>query len=421
MANDETSSGNGAAFGRPQRKIVVVDDCDSVRAAMMAQLVRLGFATRGAADGLRGLEEIRRERPDLVLCDLRMPNMDGLEFLKAARSFYSDLPVIVMSGAGLFGDAVGALKLGAWDYIEKPLPEIAALEHAVGKALEKAALLDENRRYRMHLEKVNGELSASLQLLADDEEAGRQIQFRMLPRNHQVFGNFEFSRDLVPSAFLSGDFIDAFSIDERRFGFYLADVSGHGVSSALVTVVLRTFVQRQVADYVRLGDPLILSPSSLLERLNEDMAKENLDKHLTMFYGVIDLAEDTLVYANAGHFPWPILHSGDETVELEQPGVPVGLVRRTRYPERRLTLPPQMVLAVFSDGLLEVLPQGDLRRKVAFLRTLFGRHDVTVEKLHDDLRLSERRPLPDDVAILLIKRGDSNGSAEHDASVLRKR
>jgi serine phosphatase RsbU (regulator of sigma subunit) len=380
-----------------------------VRRFIVRYLERVGFATLQAVDGNQGLEIIRGHKPDLVLCDLRMPVLDGLDLLKIVREEFPDLPVIVMSGEGLLQDAIGALKLGAWDYISKPI-EGAVLEHAINKALEKANLIEENRRYRTNLEMLNRELRASLRLLAEDEDAGRQIQFRMLPRNHQRFGPYLFTRDVVPSTFLSGDFIDAFFIDQRHFGFYLADVSGHGVSSALVTVLLRTFVQRQVASFTRASDQLILSPARLLTRLNEEMAREDLEKHLTIFYGIIDLEENLLLYANAGHFPWPILHSSDETIVLEQPGVPVGMVPGSRYEEHRISLPNPMLLSVFSDGVLEVLPQPTLSEKLTFLRTFFGRLDVTVAQARRELHLDDGSPLPDDVAVLIIQRGGEDGN-----------
>lgn len=407
--------------GEPQRHdghILVVDDTENVRRATIAQLRLLGFVATGAEDGLRGLEEVERSVPDLVLCDLRMPRMDGLAFLAAMRDAHPDVPVIVMSGAGLLDDAIGALKLGAVDYVEKPVPT-AALEHSLRRALERARLIAENRRYRAHLEDVNRELRASLRLLADDEDAGRQIQFRMLPENHKRFGPFEFSRELVPSAFLSGDFIDAFPIDARRWGFYLADVSGHGVPSALVTVLLRSFVQRHVADYARTADGIVASPGKLLARLNEEMLREDLDKHATMFFGVIDNVAGTLVYANAGHFPWPLVHDGDRTTSLELPGMPLGLAPKSEYVERRIELGGEVVIAAFSDGLLDILPHEDLVDKQRFLSSLFGRPDVTVEQVVRDLRLDGRTPLPDDVAMLLIKRGGSDGRRSDDPSALR--
>ncbi len=393
---------------RPER-IAVIDDTDVVREVIVRQLAVLGFTALEASDGTSGLELIRREQPDAVLCDLRMPNLDGLGLLRVVREEFPRLPVIVMSGAGLLQDAIGALKLGAWDYVSKPV-DTAALGHAVSNALEKAALIDENRRQRARLEVLNHELEASLRLLAEDEDAGRQIQARMLPRDHLRFGPYTITRDVVPSTFLSGDFIDAFAIDERHCGFYLADVSGHGVSSALVTVLLRTFVQRQVASFAQSRDDLILSPALLLERLNEEMARDELDKHLTIFYGVIDLCEDTLLYANAGHFPWPILRNGGGVRTLEEPAVPVGMIAGTRYQEHSIKLSTDTSLTVFSDGLLTVLPQETLDEKLEYLEQYFGRLDVSIEDARREFNLNGGTRLPDDVAILVIQRGGSHGN-----------
>lgn len=390
---------------------MVADDTEMVRDVVVRVLEHFGHACFAASDGVEALSLVRREKPDLLLCDLRMPNLDGLGLLKQVRQDFPDLPVIVMSGEGLVEDAIGALQLGAWDYVCKPVAA-ATLGHAVSKALEKATLIEENRRQRAELEAINRELRASLVLLAAEEDAGRQIQLRMLPRDRQSFGAYRFTRDVVPSTFLSGDFIDAFSIDDRHWGFYLADVSGHGVSSALVTVLLRTFVQRQVASYVRSNDTLILSPAQLLVKLNQEMAHEDLDKHLTIFYGIIDLVDDTLLYANAGHFPWPILCANGITEELEQPGLPIGLSPSTRYENRVLSLPPRASLSVFSDGLLEVLPHTTLDAKLAFLRGFFGRPDVTVEQVRFELGLQHGAFLPDDVAFLIVQHtGVSHGDA----------
>jgi serine phosphatase RsbU (regulator of sigma subunit) len=392
-----------------RERIVVIDDTEMVRKVLVQYLERLGFSTLEAADGQQGLDVIRANRPDLVLCDLRMPNLDGLGLLKVLKEESPELPIVVMSGAGLLQDAIGALQLGAWDYVEKPV-ELPVLEHALNRALEKAALVEENRRYRAHLERLNRDLEASLRLLAEDEDAGRQIQVRMLPHNHQRFGDYLFTRDVIPSSFLSGDFIDVFRIDPQHWGFYLADVSGHGVSSALVTVLLRTFVQRQVASSIESGDDLVLSPARLLMRLNDEMARDHLDKHLTIFYGVIDLQEDTLLYANAGHFPWPVLYDGGAVTVLEQPGVPVGMMAHSRYQEHRVPLTDSMSLSVFSDGVLDVLSQSTLDAKLEYLRGLFGKPNVTVEQAKQELHLDGHSSLPDDVAILIIQRGGSDGN-----------
>jgi phosphoserine phosphatase RsbU/P len=392
--------------GAPSRteRIVIVDDTEYVQNTLARQLGHLGFTTFRASDGAEGLAAIRKHAPDLVLCDLRMPNVDGLGLLATVRHEFPELPVIVMSGEGLVQDAIGALKLGAWDYIPKPI-ELGVLKHAVEKALERAALLEQNRRYRSELETLNHELHASLRLLADDEEAGRQIQFRMLPKNDLRFGEYQLTRELVPSRFLSGDFIDAFPIDAGHFGFYLADVAGHGVASALVTVLLRTFVQHELARYEQGGDASILSPGLLLTRLNDELTKDDLGKHLTIFYGVMERERDMLAYATAGHFPWPILYDGQAVTVLEHASMPAGMLPGTRYAEQRIRLPPGACLSIFSDGMLEALPPQSLREKLAYLREYFGRSDVNVEAARRELGFGAPIELPDDVALLVVQRG----------------
>lgn len=391
-------------------RIVVVDDTQYVQNTIARLLGHLGFTTYRASDGVEGLAAIREHAPALVLCDLRMPNLDGLALLATARQEFPDLPVIVMSGEGLVQDAIDALKLGAWDYIPKPI-DLGVLEHAIDKSLERAALLEQNRRYRSELETLNHELRASLKLLAEDEEAGRQIQFRMLPKNDLRFGRYRITRDLVPSRFLSGDFIDAFPIDSGHFGFYLADVAGHGVASALVTVLLRTFVQQELARYEHGGEASILSPGQLLMRLNDELAKDDLGKHLTIFYGVIDRERDVLAHSAAGHFPWPVLYDGQAVTVLEHASMPAGMLPGTRYVEHRTQLRPGACLSVVSDGMLEALPAQSLREKLAVLREYFGRSDVSVEAARRELGFGPPVELPDDVALLVVQRGAEHAPA----------
>ena len=305
---------------------------------------------------------------------------------------------------------MSAWKQGASDYIEKPFAAMEVIDRAVERAFERADLLGQNRRYRESLEQLNSELRRTLSLLTDDADAARKVQARMLPRNRQRFGPFEFTREVVPAAYLSGDFIDAFAIDDHRWAFYLADVAGHGVSSALVTVLLRTFVQRHAAEHARMGrrpgSARAVRAARLLDQFNEEMCTNDLEKHVTIFYGVVDSKGSTLLYANAGHFPWPLLFDGERVVEIEQSGVPAGLLRSTRYAvSTRPTSPRDLVLAVFSDGLLEILPHADLMGKQAFLRALFGRAEVTVELGQEGISGSTSRFSPTTWRCCSCKRG----------------
>lgn len=391
-------------------RLLIVEDNDVFRDLLARYLRSRGYDVAEAADGAEGIEMLSSYRPDLILCDLRMPRVDGLRVLEVVKQELPGVPVIVMSGAGLLDDAVGALKLGAADYLMKPIQEMAVLDHSVRRTLHSVALARENERYRASLEHANETLAASLRRLEQDEEAGRQIQLRLLPKKHQLFCDYEFSRDLTSSSHLSGDFVDSFAIDDAHVGFYLADVAGHGVSSAFITVFLKSFMQRQTNEFVDVGNQTILSPARTLARLNGDMLKEGLGKHLTIFYGVLDAGTGRLTYSSAGQFPCPILFDGKTRRLLPSRGLPVGLFGFARFDEQEISLPHDFVLALCSDGVLEILEASDLEEKTARLGEMVCNLTITVEGLHEMLGVDDHRPLPDDVTLLMVKRGGEHGA-----------
>jgi len=147
------------------KKILVIDDEVYIRDSVIGFLEDFGFEVIDAENGKMGLERFEKENPDLVLCDLRMPEMDGLEVLASVTGKNSKIPIIIVSGAGNISDTVEALRLGAWDYIIKPIQDMNVLYHAVNKAFERADLIREKQRYQIDLEKANKELKLFLETL----------------------------------------------------------------------------------------------------------------------------------------------------------------------------------------------------------------------------------------------------------------
>ena len=111
--------------------ILVIDDEAPVRMGITAYLEDHGYHVVEAENGRLGLDLFLREAPDLILVDLRMPEVDGLEVLTAVNQAATDTPVIVVSGTGVISDAVAALRLGAWDFVLKPIADMEILLHAV--------------------------------------------------------------------------------------------------------------------------------------------------------------------------------------------------------------------------------------------------------------------------------------------------
>ncbi|MCB9367434.1 MAG: response regulator [Calditrichaeota bacterium] len=152
------------------KKILTIDDERAVRSSLRAYLEDCGFAVAEASNSYEGIELLKVSPPDLVLCDLRMPEVDGLEVVKYVSQHLPELPIIIVSGTGVIGDAVEAVRLGAWDYVLKPIEDMALLEHIVLKALDRARLVAENRRYKEHLVEEVRRQTAEIRDQADELE-----------------------------------------------------------------------------------------------------------------------------------------------------------------------------------------------------------------------------------------------------------
>ncbi|GFK96052.1 Cyclic di-GMP phosphodiesterase Gmr [Fundidesulfovibrio magnetotacticus] len=138
----------------PVATVLTIDDEEVIRRSFQAYLEDSGFTVLQAQNGRIGLEVFRESHPDIILVDLRMPEMDGLEVLARVVREAPEVPIIVVSGTGMIQDAIEALRLGAWDYILKPVEDLGILEHSVRRALERAKLLKENKAYRENLENL---------------------------------------------------------------------------------------------------------------------------------------------------------------------------------------------------------------------------------------------------------------------------
>ena len=224
--------------------------------------------------------------------------------------------------------------------------------------------------------------------------------------------------------YLSGDFVDYFPIDDRHVGFYMADVSGHGAASAFVTVMLNTMMIQYRDALWQSGDDGILHPQQILQRLNRDLCRQNLDKHLTLFYGVIDLEQHTLHYSNAGQFPYPLLYDGHEVGSLECPGRPLGLFADAEYRVWQRELPQECILVLVSDGILELMSEdGHADKDTA--PCCSDMQGADLDKMTDGLDVLAEKHLPDDIAFLVISRSPAmdNGKVLHasqdDVHVLR--
>ncbi|NOY13089.1 MAG: EAL domain-containing protein [Deltaproteobacteria bacterium] len=143
--------------------ILTIDDEENIRDSFRLFLEDFEYNVIEAANGREGIDIIQKKKPDLVLCDLRMPDVDGLQVLQFIKENTPDIPIIVVSGTGVIGDAIEAIRHGAWNYLLKPIQDMSVLLHAISQALERSRLIVENRAYQEHLEEEVGRRTEALQ------------------------------------------------------------------------------------------------------------------------------------------------------------------------------------------------------------------------------------------------------------------
>ena len=144
-------------FDSGSKNLLIIDDEENMRHMLAAMLGRSGYQVETAADGLEALQMIERTFYDFILCDIKMPNMDGMKFLKSARDKIRASTVIVMSAYGTIDTAIEAMKLGAYDYISKPFKS-DEVHMALKKAEERENLKKENRWLKERIRKIDSEI-----------------------------------------------------------------------------------------------------------------------------------------------------------------------------------------------------------------------------------------------------------------------
>lgn len=192
--------------------VLIIDDEAGLRRSLAAHLEDMDFEVLEAANGREGLDILEGDPGTVqaVVVDLNMPVMDGYSFIQNAVSLFPELPLVVLSGVGVVEDALRAMRLGAWDFVTKPLSNMAVLDHVLDKVLERAGLLRENRRYRENLERLVLERTAELELTRRQimQRLSRAAEYKDDETGHHVIRVGEISAVLGRAMGLSAERCD---------------------------------------------------------------------------------------------------------------------------------------------------------------------------------------------------------------------
>jgi serine phosphatase RsbU (regulator of sigma subunit) len=373
--------------------------------AIADRLVAQGYYVEIVQDVDPALEGDIDDDVDVLLCDIDLPGISWEAVFEMLSESHQEISAIMLSSHEQVVDVMTALRLGFRDFFHKPIDDWDALLASVERCAEQSRLRRENAAYRAKLEGANAELRGTVQVLEQDQQAGRHVQMRMLPQSPVHIDGFRFSHAVIPSLYLSGDYTDYFRVGEGHAVFVIADVSGHGSSSAFVTVLLKNLFARKRSDFIHRDDFTIINPVKMLELANRDLLALGIGKFATLVMGLIDLDTSALRYSIAGHLPLPILVTREGARYLQGEGTAVGIMEDADFEEHRVQLPEHFMLALFTDGILEILPPDNLVDKEKYFLDLFSQSFDSPEQIVSRLGLDGVDSAPDDIAALFVGRG----------------
>ncbi len=369
-------------------RILVVDD-DPALLRAVERVLGPHYETTGAASGDEALERARTFVPDLAILDVHMPGMDGFALLGRLRDADPGLDAIFMTGVvhELDAQLVRSIRERAFYFIHKPF-ERELLLALVERCLEQRRLQSENRG---HLARLEEELAAA-----------RSFQQSLLPASVARAGSLAIACRYEPCSELGGDFVDH-AAHAGRVALLIADVSGHGVSAAMLTAVVKSAFQAARAEG--------FAPLHVVQRVAAGVRSFDDSRFVTLFSALLQPADGALEYVNAGHPPALILpaagadgaRSLPRTGPLVSPAFPDG-----GWEAGRTRLAPGERLLLFTDGVLEARGPGGLfgeARLRELLRAAQGSGPRLLEEIVAGVSaFAAGRPLDDDLTLLTATR-----------------
>ena len=364
--------------------IVVMGDDEGVASSLVQRFGELGYdAAFCGAGGIAAIGGV-----DLLVCPFHDAQSLQRRVAPSQTLLESAPAVLACVAAPSAADLRLAMALGFDDALDWPGADANVTE-----------VIERNLRRAEARRAADPFLAQQVSDLQRDQRAGRYIQLGMLPPSPMAIDHYRLRHRIHPSLMLSGDFVDYFRITDDHFVFYIADVSGHGASSAFVTVILKNFSRRLRREY---RPRMLREPGDILVALNREILENRIDKHVAMFVGVVNMRENTLHYANAGHFPHAIrVHAGEATL-LELMGKPVGLFEQVAYESQAVAFGEGDDLVLMSDGVLEVMRDAGLDGKERHLRDAAATCGGDIDRLWADLGVSTNSAGPDDITCLTV-------------------
>lgn len=401
-------------------RVLVVDDSRMQRKILSAQLARSGFVVTEAGSAEEALRCCAAEPPDIVISDWMMPGMTGIDFCQQLRARTASQYVyfILLTSKTETAEIARGLEGGADDFLIKPVSgdELRARIAAGIRILRMERELTEKNRL---LSDTLDELQGLYDSINRDLLQAKKIQESLVPERSRTFGASRFGLLLKPSGHIGGDLVGLFTPGFNQIGFYSLDVSGHGITAALLTARLASylspsnFAQNVAMEQRQWHFYGLRKPEDVAAALNARMtADTGIDEYFTMIYGVADLFTGIVRMVQCGH-PHPLLVRADGSAAfLGEGGMPIGMLPEAEWTQFEVQLEKGDRLLFYSDGLTEcrmrdglmLEPEGLVRLAQAASRAKDAEFlDDLFRRFNDEM--APGAVLEDDVSAIVLEFG----------------
>jgi phosphoserine phosphatase RsbU/P len=241
------------------------------------------------------------------------------------------------------------------------------------------------------------------ELLEKQLETAREVQERLLPKGSPGISGYEFAGLCIPTEEVGGDYFDYIHLPHQQLGVVVADVSGHGISAAMVMTAFRALLRTHAHSRTK--------PARIARVINRQLPEFTADQHfVTAIYGVLDPISGKLEYVSCGHQPALLIDPDGKSQKLEQRGPALGIFPEAQYPSGFAVLKPGDLVVLYTDGVVEVENiTGDrfgierLAESVHRLRRLPG-DELTEALLAETRRFARQESYQDDFTLVVIRR-----------------
>lgn len=312
-----------------KKRILLIDDEAPVKDFMKKILLRSGYSVFTASDGKEALEMLESLYVDLIILDMHMPNMNGIDVLRHIRKHkLTNKPVLMVSGYHDADLRIESYRLGAYDFITKPEQTEVMLKR-IENGIKIGEILDFNEFMKVEL------------------FMAKKLQKYIFPEPDYISDDLDIYTWNLPLSDIGGDLYDYIHFRNNSTLIFVADVSGHSISASMFTAIVKMVFRNAIKN----SD----DPGTIMTIVNRELsANLPVESFVTMFCCLIDCKTGVIKYSNAGH-PKPYIIGNEKIIELGESDPFLGPINNAEYTTYTNVLEKDQMLFLYTDGLLDII------------------------------------------------------------------